>query len=44
LAQIARADVTDGSDVTIQRIEGERAVAYNEQEIVLAAERGIEVR
>lgn len=44
LAQIARADVTDGSDVTIQRIEGERAVAYNEQEIVLAAQRGIEVR
>lgn len=44
LAQIARADVTDGSDVTIQRIEGECAVAYNEQEIVLAAERGIEVR
>jgi energy-coupling factor transporter ATP-binding protein EcfA2 len=44
LAQVARADVTDGSEVTIQRIEGDHAVAYNEQEIVLAAERGIEVR
>lgn len=44
LAQLARADVTANSEVTIQRIEGERAIAYNEQEIVLAAERGIEVR
>lgn len=44
LAQIARPDVTTGSEVTIQRIEGERAVAYSEREIVLAAERGIEVR
>ena len=32
LAQVARADVTDGSEVTIQRIEGDHAVAYNEQE------------
>jgi ABC-type branched-subunit amino acid transport system ATPase component len=44
LASLARPDVTTGSDITIQRIEGERAVAYNEREIVLAAERGIEVR
>lgn len=44
LAQIARPDVTQGSEVTIQRIEGERAVAYSEREIVLAAERHIEVR
>jgi energy-coupling factor transporter ATP-binding protein EcfA2 len=44
LAQLARADVTVGSDLSIQRIEGEHAVAYTEREIVLAAERGIEVR
>ena len=44
LAAIARPDVTTGSEVTIQRIEGERAVSYSEREIVLAAERGIEVR
>lgn len=44
LASLARSDVTTGSEITIQRIEGERAVAYNEREIVLAAERGIEVR
>jgi predicted ATPase len=44
LASLARPDVTTGSEITIQRIEGERAVAYNEREIVLAAERGIEVR
>ncbi|HPH29822.1 MAG TPA: AAA family ATPase [Pseudomonadota bacterium] len=44
LAAIARPDVTTGSEVTIQRIEGERAISYSEREIVLAAERGIEVR
>lgn len=44
LASLARKDVTTGSDITIQRIEGERAVAYSERDIVLSAERGIEVR
>ncbi|MBU0623362.1 MAG: ATP-binding protein [Candidatus Thermoplasmatota archaeon] len=46
LAAISRADVSEGSDVTIQRLERDehRAVAYNEQEIVVAAERGTEVR
>ncbi len=46
LAAISRADVSGGGDVTIQRLErGKgRAVAFSEQEIVVAAERGIEVR
>ena len=44
LAKIVRPEVTEGSQVTIQRIEGERAIAYSEREISLAAERGIEVR
>ena len=44
LAQLARPEVTDKSDITIQRIEGEHSVAYNERELYLAAERGIEVR
>ncbi len=44
LASLARKDVTTGSDITIQRVEGERAVSYSERDIVLAAERGIEVR
>lgn len=44
LAKIVRPEVTEGSQVTIQRIESERAVAYSEREISLAAERGIEVR
>lgn len=46
LAAISSADVSEHSDVTIQRIERDkpRAVAYTEQEIVVAAERGTEVR
>jgi hypothetical protein len=44
LATIARPDVSTGSEVSIQRIERERAVAFTEQEIVIAARRGIEVR
>ncbi len=46
LASICRADVTDGSDVTIQRIEPERedAVRFTEAEISVAADRHIEVR
>ncbi len=46
LAAISRPDVGDGSDVTIQRLEPDkqRSVALTEQEIVVAAERGIEVR
>lgn len=46
LAAISRADVSGGGDVTIQRLERDRgrAVAFSEQEIVVAAERGIEVR
>ncbi|MEZ5941543.1 MAG: ATP/GTP-binding protein [Planctomycetaceae bacterium] len=46
LAAISRDDVSENSAVTIQRIEVglERAVAFTEQEIVAASERGIEVR
>ncbi len=46
LAAISRPDVGEDSDVTIQRLERDeqRAVAYTEQEIVVAAERGTEVR
>ena len=46
LATISSADVNEGSDVTIQRIERDqqRAVAFTEQEIVVASERRIEVR
>lgn len=44
LASIARPEASDGSEVSIQRIEPERAIAYSESEIVAAAERGIEVR
>jgi len=46
LASIARVDVSEGSEVTIQRLETDRSrtVNFTEQEIVLAAERGIEVR
>lgn len=44
LARLARPEVTDQSAITIQRIEGPQAVAYNERELYLAAERGIEVR
>jgi hypothetical protein len=46
LAVICREQVSDGSDITIQRIEKKRkaAVGYTEQEIVAAADRGMEVR
>ncbi len=46
LAAISRPEVDSDSDVTIQRLERDkcRAVAYSEQEIVVAAERGTEVR
>lgn len=46
LASISRSDVPDGGEVSIQRIERGRsqAVAFTEREIVIAAERGIEVR
>lgn len=46
LAAICREDVENDSEVTIQRIEREkgRAVAYNEAEIIAAAEHDIEVR
>jgi len=46
LAEISRPQVVDKNEVSIQRIERDRkeAVAYSEQEIVIAAESGIEVR
>ena len=46
LAVICRDSVSEGSDVTISRIERgrEEAVSYSEQEIVASAERNIEVR
>jgi len=46
LASICREGVDEGSEVTIQRLEPEhnRAVAYTEDEISIAARRHIEVR
>jgi hypothetical protein len=46
LAVLCREQVSDGSDITIQRIERNRkvAVGYTEQEIIAAADRGMEVR
>lgn len=46
LAAICREDVSDGSEVTISRIERGRdeAVQYSEEEIIAAAEHDIEVR
>ena len=46
LAVICRDEVSDGSDVTISRIESgrEEAVSYTEQEIKAAAEFDIDVR
>ncbi len=46
LAVICRDYISDGSDVTISRIERgrEEAVSYTEQEIVAVADRDIEVR
>lgn len=46
LATIANENVSSNSDVTIQRIDSEAhsSTVFSEQEIVAAAERGIEVR
>ena len=46
LATLARDTVSSESEVTIQRIERgkQQAIAFTEQEIVIAASRGIEVR
>jgi ABC-type branched-subunit amino acid transport system ATPase component len=46
IAAIAREDVNEGSEVTIQRIEKgkPRAVAFTEREITIVAEDGLEVR
>ena len=46
LGAISHADAVGANDVTIQRLERDkhRAVAFSEQEIVVAAEREIEVR
>ena len=46
LASISRDEISEGSCVTIQRIErnAKQAISFSEQEIVAASERGIEVR
>jgi ABC-type branched-subunit amino acid transport system ATPase component len=46
LAVICRSEVSNDSEVTIQRLERgkAKAIQYSEQEIVAAAERGMEVR
>lgn len=46
LAAVSRLNAGPGSEVSIQRIERgkETSVAFSEQEMVIAAERGIEVR
>ncbi len=46
LAAIARPDAHEAGEISIQRIERgkDRAISYSEGEIVIAAERGIEVR
>jgi len=46
LSTIARIDVSEGSQVTIQRIESNRttSVAFTEQEIIAASDRGMEIR
>ena len=46
LAAVCHEDVTANSEITIQRIERgkSRSVAFSEREIVIAANRGIEVR
>ena len=46
LASISRDEISEGSCVTIQRIErnAKHAISFSEQEIVAASERGIEVR
>lgn len=46
LASVCRDSVSEGSEVTIQRLERgkARSTAYTEQEIIAAAQRGMEVR
>lgn len=46
LAQISRADVSVGGNISIQRIERDnsQAIAFSERDIVIAAERAIEIR
>jgi ABC-type branched-subunit amino acid transport system ATPase component len=46
LAAVCRDSVSENSDVTIQRVEQgkTRSTAYSEQEIIAAAQRGMEVR
>jgi AAA15 family ATPase/GTPase len=46
LASISRDEISEGSCVTIQRIErnAKQSISFSEQEIVAASERGIEVR
>lgn len=46
LSAISRSDVSEGSEVSIQRIEraNAKATPFTEQEIVIAAKRSIEVR
>ena len=46
LAAVCNAEVSTNSDITIQRIERGKthSVAYSEQEIIAAAENGLEVR
>ena len=46
LATVCRDGVSDSSEVTIQRLERgkSRSIAYTEQEIIAAAQRGMEVR
>jgi hypothetical protein len=44
LASICRENVADGSDVCLYRIDKDKAVHYNESQIVLAAEKDFEVR
>ncbi len=46
LAVICRQEVSDGSDITIQRIDRgkHKSIVYSEQEIIAAATRGMEVR
>jgi ABC-type branched-subunit amino acid transport system ATPase component len=46
LAAVCRDFVSENSEVTIQRVEREktRSTAYSEQEIIAAAQRGMEVR
>jgi hypothetical protein len=46
LAAVCRDSTSDGSEITIQRVEQgkSRSIAYTEREIIAAAQRGMEVR